>query len=144
MTPTRQPAPETAGWEHPTRLFRLTVWSRALTRGRSATGVGWSLGLSVAVTRSTRESRSDALIRTRTADEKFLACRAPLSYRASVRHTLADMGRILEDLDIALPIVGSAIGCSAAIAAVRNTSARIAIPPICCGSHRPGSVSRST
>jgi len=25
MTPTGQPAPETAGWEHPTRLFRLTV-----------------------------------------------------------------------------------------------------------------------
>ena len=27
MTPTGQPAPETAGWEHPTRLFRLTVVS---------------------------------------------------------------------------------------------------------------------
>ena len=29
MTPTGQPAPETAGWEHPTRLFRLTVVSGA-------------------------------------------------------------------------------------------------------------------
>ena len=27
MTPTGQPAPETAGWEHPTRLFWLTVVS---------------------------------------------------------------------------------------------------------------------
>ena len=27
MTPTGQTAPETAGWEHPTRLFRLTVVS---------------------------------------------------------------------------------------------------------------------
>ena len=84
MTPTGQPAPETAGWEHPTRLFRLTVvlgpdpWTTRY-------GCRCSLGLSVALTGSTRESRSDALIRTRTADEKLLAYRQAPRFHSALR-----------------------------------------------------------
>src|SRR5262249_22021823 len=51
----------------------------------STTGVRYSLGLSISGTGSAPQSRSDALLRTMTADEKFLADRPAPRFHSALR-----------------------------------------------------------
>jgi hypothetical protein len=81
MTPTEQLAPETTGKKHSTSPFPVTAVLDPEPSAYPPRGIWCSLGLSMFGDGEHLRSRPEALIRTMTADQRFLAYRPAPRFR---------------------------------------------------------------